>query len=141
MWYYKIEKEVRELYNHILYFTYWLVSFVVFYVLHLVFPESVVLGNWRFSAIEAAIYSSFWLTFFIWIIWDYLMARNTNLKSGVSVWLYFAAVNTVGIWIIARLPHFLGLGIASWFWALVLGILANWLQRIVFGIITKREVK
>jgi len=129
------------LYNHILYFSYWLINAVVLFVLNLIFPENVVLGNWRFSAIEAAIYASFWQTFFIWVIWDYLLARGTTLKSGVSVWFYFLAVNTVGIWIIARLPHFLGLGIASWLWALVIGILANWLQRIAWSAITKRETK
>ncbi|BCX15085.1 MAG: hypothetical protein KatS3mg088_768 [Patescibacteria group bacterium] len=114
---------------------------MVLFVLNLIFPENVVLGNWRFSAIEAAIYASFWQTFFIWVIWDYLLARGTALKSGVSVWFYFLAVNTVGVWIIARLPHFLGLGIASWLWALVIGILANWLQRIAWSVITKRETK
>jgi hypothetical protein len=132
---------VISLYNHTLYFLYWLVNFVVLFFLHLLFPESVVLGNWRFSALEAAIYASFWQTFFIWVIWDYLIARGTNLKSGVSVWFYFWAVNTVGIWIIARVPHFLGMGIPGWYWAFLIGILSNWLQRIVWSLVTKREGK
>lgn len=128
------------MYNHILYFSYWVVNFVVLLALHWIFPQSVVLGNWRFAPAEAAIYTAFWQTFFIWIIWDYLLAKEVKIKSGISVWIYFWAVNTVGVWILARLPHFLGLGVTSWYWAVVIGILANWLQRIAWSIITKNSL-
>jgi len=47
------------MYNHLLYFVYWLFDSIIIYVFGLVFPTSVVLGNWRFGPIEAAILFGF----------------------------------------------------------------------------------
>ena len=129
------------MYNHILYFSYWLVNFVVILAISFLFPQDVVLGTWRFTAIEGAIYTSFWLTFWVWLVWDFLYFRGVRFEKSFSTWVYFFAVNTVGIWIIARVSNTVGMGISWWGWALILGFFANWMQRVAFGFITKRQLK
>lgn len=128
------------MYNHTLYFLYWVVNFVVFYLSSYFLEGSVVLGNWKFTPIEAAIYSSFWLVFFIWIVWDFLIARRVILKENFYVWIYFWAVNAVGVWLISKMAYFLGLGITKWYFAVIIAFFANMLQRLVFRIVTRRNL-
>lgn len=128
------------MYNHILYFSYWLVSFAVFYLVSLVFPQDFVLGNWKFSPVEAAIYSSFWLTVFIWIVWDFLLSRGVKLKDNLATWLYFWAVNAVGIWLVAKLSQILGLGIKSYLWAIGAAFFVNLAQRLAWQFVTKKNL-
>ena len=128
------------MYNHVLYFSYWLVSFAVFYLTHLFFPENFVLGNRKFVALEAGIYSSFWLVVFLWVIWDFLISRGVKFEQNLASFLYFWAVNAVGIWLVAKLSQLLGLGITSFLWAVGVGFIVNLLQRLVWKFVTKRNL-
>jgi len=128
------------MYNHILYLFYWIVSFTVFYLTHWIFPEDFVLGNWKFSDLEAAIYSSFWLVVFVWVVWDFLISRGVKLKDNLGTWLYFWAVNAVGIWLVAKLSRILGLGIRGYLWAIGVAFFVNLAQRIVWKFVTKRNL-
>ena len=128
------------MYNHILYFSYWLVSFAVFYLTHWLFQEDFVLGNWRLTALEAGIYASFWLVVFVWVIWDFLLSRKVELKDNLATWLYFWAVNAVGIWLLGKLSQILGLGIKSYLWAIGVGLVVNLAQRLAWKWVTKRNL-
>lgn len=128
------------MYNHILYLFYWIVSFAVFWLANKVFPEDFVLGNWKFSPIEAAIYSSFWLVVFVWVVWDFLISRGVKFKEGLAVYLYFWAVNAVGIWLVSKLSQILGLGIRSYIWAIGVAFVVNLAQRIARRFVTKRNL-
>lgn len=128
------------MYNHILYLLYWFVSFVVFYLTYLFFPQNFVLGNWKFTPAEAAIYSSFWLVVFIWVVWDFLISRGVKFKGDLVTYLYFWAVNAVGIWLVAKLSQILGLGIKSYQWAIGVAFVVNLAQRIAWKFVTKRNL-
>jgi len=114
----------------------WLVNFLSIQLLGLVFPNMIVLGNWRFSGVEASIYAGFWLTFFVWTMNDYMSVRKVELTPFSLKLFYFFIVDSLGVWIISRFSQYAGLGITSVWWALVIGGVAEALQLVswrVFG--------
>ena len=135
------KKGGEKMYNHIIYISYWLVNAVVFYFVYRIFPQHFVLGNWKFFPVEGAIYSSFWLTFFVWTVWDFLHARGIKASVGVAANFYFWLINAVGILIVARFSQFLGLSISGFIWAIICGGIANVVQRFVWGLVTRRSIR
>lgn len=119
------------MYNHLLYFCYWLINAAVLYVFALLFQGNVVLGNWRFSPVESAIYAGFWVTFFIWVLWDFAIAKGVKFDSSAVTLGYFWIGNAFSLWIVARFSQYAGLGVSSYFWVLVVGLVAYILQRLV----------
>lgn len=121
------------MYNHILYFYYWLANALVLLIFKLVFTGMVVLGNWRFSSIEAAFYSGFWITFTVWCFWDWALAKKIPLNQPVLAFIYFFPVNSLAVWLVSRWANYTGMGIAGFGWAFVIGFTGHWLQRWVRG--------
>ena len=128
------------MYNHILYLSFWLVNFLVFYIFGSFFPNDVVLGIWKYTPVEAAIYSSFWLTFIVWTGWDFIYSRGLKYQAGSIAWVYFWILNTLGIWLIARFANVLGLGISNWSWAIIIAVFAVMFQKIVWTFVTGRNL-
>lgn len=127
------------MYDHILFILYWLLNSLSIYLLGFIFPSEVVLGNFRLLPIEASIYAGFWLTFFVWTMWDYVSIRKAKLESFPLRFLFFFIVNSLGIWIISRYaPKYTGLGIDSFWWALFLGGVTNLLQSVAWKLFGKR---
>ena len=116
------------MYEHLPFLLYWLLNSVALYLLGLLFPASVVLGTWRLTFIEAAIYAGFWLTFFVWTIWEYVLFRKVKLETFSLRFLFFFVVNSLGIWLVSRYAGYSGLGITSYWWAFALGATAELLQ-------------
>lgn len=127
------------MYNHHLYFAYWLVNSVVLYALGFIFPETIQLGNGRLMPLESAIYSGFWLTFVVWSMWDYVIVRRARLEPEYVALVYFLLVNTLGVMLIAYLTRFTGLSVQSFWWCAGIALIANILQRQAFRFITSRQ--
>ena len=127
------------MYNHLLYFTYWLFNSVILYVFGLIFPVNVVLGNWRFGPIESAIYAGFWVTFFIWVLWDFALAKGIKFDSAVVTLGYFWAVNIFSFWVVSRFSQYSGLGISNYLWDFAIGLIAYIVQRLAWRFITSRN--
>jgi len=126
------------MYDHILFLLYWLLNSLLLSLLGFIFPSSVVLGNFRLLPFEASIYAGFWLTFFVWTMWDYVSIRKVKLESFPLRFLFFFFVNSLGIWIISRYAKYTGLGIASFWWAFLLGGVADLLQSVSWNLFGKR---
>lgn len=118
------------MYNHLLYFCYWFVNSFVISLLYYLNPLEYSLGNWKFTALEASIYSGFWITFVVWIFWDYLMAKDIKIE-GIKNWLWFWFANIIGIWITARMTNFTGLSIENLFAVIILALFTNLLQKTI----------
>ena len=128
------------MYNHTLYLIFWAINSLVLYFVYTVFPDAVVLGNFRFFPTEAAIYSGFWVTVFVWSMWDFLHARGVSMnKNAAAFWIFFG-INSLSIWLVTRFPHIAGLGITSFYWAFFVGFLVNIFQRIAWRMVAKRGV-
>lgn len=127
------------MYEHILFLLYWLLNSSLIYLLGFIFPSEVVLGNFRLLPLEAAIYAGFWLTFFVWTMWDFVLVRKVKLEPFSLRFIFFFIVNSLGIWIISRYaPRYTGLGIASFWWAFVLGGVTNAVQCSLWILFGKR---
>lgn len=125
------------MYNHILYLSYWFVNSLIFWIASKLFSRSITLGTWRFSSLEAAVYAGFWLTFFIWAMWDFILVRGVKSERGVGSSLYFWCTNTFGIWLVARFAYLTGLGISSFFWAIFLGLVTWVFQKMAWRFVVK----
>ena len=126
------------MYNHLLYFSYWLVNSAVLYVASLLFPGNVVLGNWRFGALEAAIYAGFCVTFFVWVLWDFAMAKTVKFDAKIVTFGYFWSANILSFWLVSRFPRYAGFGMSDYVWALLVAFIAYFAQRLAFKLVTKR---
>jgi len=127
------------MYNHLLYLIYWGANTLVLYIVSSVFPKVVVLGNFRFSAPESAIYAGFWITVLIWAMWDYIYVRNIKLNRLSGRFLVFWALNFVSFWLVSRFSHIAGFGISSFWWAAAIGFFANLVQRFFWNVVIGRH--
>src|SRR3972149_11378843 len=128
------------MYNHLLYFSYWIVNVLVLYTFTFLAPGSVVLGNWRFSPVESAIYAGFWVTFFVWVLWDFAIAKGVKFDSALVTLGYFWSANIFAFWLVSRFSEFAGFGIASYLWAVVVALGAYFAQRIVRKLVVGNRV-
>jgi len=103
-----------------------------------VFPETVQLGINKFVEVEAAVYGGFWMTFIVWTIWDFSLAREFKF-SPTMAWVYFLAANMLAVWAVARLGTITGVGVAGLEWIVVVAVAANWLQRGVWSKLVGRR--
>ncbi|OGM14313.1 hypothetical protein A3A76_00050 [Candidatus Woesebacteria bacterium RIFCSPLOWO2_01_FULL_39_23] len=126
------------MYNHILYLLYWLANILLLLVVGLVFPDNVVLGNFRFNMVESAIYAGFWTMVVFWAMWDYLYVRDIKLDKVSGRFFIFWAFNFTAFWLVSRFSHIAGFGISSFWWALLLGLVANFAQNFIWGKIVER---
>lgn len=119
---------LRKMYEHLLFLFYWLLNSLVIYLFGAIFPEAVVLGNFRLTSFEASIYAGFWLTFFVWTMWDFMLVHKVKLEPFSLRFLFFFFVNSLGVWLTSRYSQYTGLGIISSGWAFFLGVSAYLLQ-------------
>lgn len=127
------------MYNHLLYFTYWLVNSAILYVFGVLFPGNVILGNWRFNPIESAVYAGFWVTFFVWVLWDFAIAKGIRFDSATVTLGYFWAANIFAYWIVSRFSQIAGFGITNFLWAFAIGLAAYMVQRLGFRLIAGKN--
>lgn len=128
------------MYNHILYLLYWAINAVVLFFLNWLLPQQIILGNSRLIPIEAAIYAGFWLTFFVWSMWDLVIGNKIKLDSEGLNFLYFLLVNIVGAWVVSRFTKFSGLEIDSFVWVLVVALVGNLIQRQAWLWVVRRKI-
>lgn len=127
------------MYNHILYLSYWAVNTLVIYVFSLLNGNSVVLGNYRFTPVESAIYAGFWATVLFWTMWDYVYVRRVDIDKTSGRFWVFAVMNFVSFWLVSRFSHIAGFGISSFWWAMLIGFVANIVQRLAWAIVVGRR--
>jgi len=123
------------MYNHLLYLAYWFINSAVLYAAGILIP-AVRLEDGRFSSIETAIYAGFWITFMIWVWWDFAIARKFLFNNTASFFV-FLIVNSISIWAVSRFYFFTGFILTDYVWALGLGVAATILQRMVRGMVVQ----
>ena len=129
------------MHNQLLYIVYWVLTGLLLYTANYFFPQSVVLGNHKLNAFEAALYGSFWITFVSWAVVD--IFHNRGLKQDnllMFVAIYFVA-DTAAIWMIARIPRLAGFGIINYQWVLATATVLVVLQRIAWTFFGEKEKK
>lgn len=129
------------MYNHLLFFSYWVVNALVLWGFNSFFGGDVVLGNWRFSILESVIYSGFWVTFLIWSFWDFALAKGMKFDNAPTTFGYFFLVNAFSFWLVSRFSEYAGFGITGWAWVFAIGVVAHLVQRLLRKVVVgKRTV-
>lgn len=127
------------MYNHTLYFAYWFVNSAVLFFSTFLLPDSAVqLGSWRFTSLEASIYTGFWLTFLYWVWWDFEIYRK--LKSDIRIVSFFVyvIVNSTAVWIVSVFGDTPGFKLNSYYpWLIILGFTITMVQSLIWKIVTK----
>ena len=129
------------MHNQLLYIVYWVLTGLLLYAANYFFPQSVVLGNHKLNAFEAALYGSFWITFVSWAIVDIFYSRGLK-QNGLFMFIamYFIA-DTAAIWMVARIPRLAGFGIINYQWVLIMASILVVLQRIAWSFFGEKEKK
>jgi len=128
------------MYNHILYFAYWFVNAMVLLAAFYLVPDHVItLGSWRFSSIESSLYAGFWLTFLIWVFWDFAIAQKFDFSRKNVVVIFFLIVNFFSLWVISLFSHFTGFAITDYVWMMTLSVILTILQRITWSLVVTRR--
>jgi len=105
--------------------SFWLLNSILLYLAELILPSYYVLGNFWLSGPAAMLWSGFWMTVVVWVAKPVSLKLNLKLKGRQKMFIFYWLANSVAIWILARLAHLSGLGIAAFYWAIFLGLVAN----------------
>ena len=100
----------------------WLVTSLLLYLAHIIFPGSVELGTYKFTVVDAMIYAGFWVSFLNWLIKDTAIVRGLHPESKFGSLVFYILVGSLSVWMVARFAPYTGLGIVSYRWALLLGL-------------------
>lgn len=126
------------MYNHLLYLGYWLTNSIVLLLSALVAGNSVVLGSDRFGSLEASVYAGFWITFIVWVCWDFAIARKFKLDKQAVMFMFFLFVNAFALVAVSRFSSITGFELTNYIWVLAIAVLATISQRISWKLIVKR---
>lgn len=127
------------MYNHLLFFGYWLINTAVLFLAgSLLPPEYIHLGSWRFGAVEACFYAGFFLTFLIWIWWDFALARKFDFDKKVTVFLFFLFVNYFSLLVVARFSYITGFEAYNYLWTFIIALGTTSMQRVIRRVIIQR---
>lgn len=127
--------------NAVSFLSFWITNSLFFYLAFLVAPGAIVLGNNIRSPVVASMLSGFLLTVITALIPTILKTTGTKIKGEGKLFSVYLIFNVAGIWVIARMATFTGFGISSFWVAIVLGVIVNFLQWGVWKTTAKQRVK
>lgn len=108
-----------------------IVNSLIIWLANMFFPKNIALGTWSITKFQAIVQSMGILAlidvFSIPFIKEYEIKRNKKMSPKNWMIAYFL-INTAGIWLIARLAGYIGMGISSWLVAVILGLILDSVQ-------------
>lgn len=111
---------------------YWAVNAVVLSLASSFYPMAFAMGNAYLSVPVAALVASFLLTVMLFLARGLAKTQNLAKKGRYVMFMYYWGSASVGIWVVARIAHVSGFGIARFTWAIAVGLgvaFTNWLLR------------
>ncbi len=101
---------------------FWIVDSLFIYIASIVFPLAFVLGNFRFSIFAAIVWAGLWIAVLGWLA-NWLVEKSKMKLNGFwQMFIFYWFANSAAIWITAHLATVTGFGIASFVWAIGLGL-------------------
>lgn len=110
----------------------WAVNSLVILLANSMYSGYFVLGNAVMTPVVAGIFTGFLLTVFTRAVKPLLVRAGIVKKGRGMMFVTYWLVNSVIIWVLARLSVITGFGIPAFYWSFVLGIAASlgqWLLR------------
>lgn len=117
---------------------FWLVSSVLIYILGMMMPSGVVLGNQYISPVQASAFFGYMLSTIVILVQPAMDLLKVKLTDHNRQAIVYFAVNTIAVWVLTRLALMVGVGIVAFWWAGILGLVLMLGQWLVWGVLTKR---
>jgi uncharacterized membrane protein YvlD (DUF360 family) len=117
------------------YFIVMVVNAVVIYFANSLMPQQVVLGTYSISHTWAIILSSGALALLTTFLMPFISMYETKMKrlwTPPELMAMYLLINFVAIWLVTRFSEIFGLGVSSWFVVLILAVIMDLLQGMVF---------
>lgn len=111
---------------------FWLVNSISFLVVRSLVPDLLVVGNVSLSPTTAAFLSGLLLAVAVMLVEPILKVLKIEVNKQSSWGLIYLVVNAEVIWAMGRLADFTGIGLASFWIAILLGIVVTVLQWVVW---------
>lgn len=118
---------------------FWLVSSVLVYIVAMLAPAGLVLGTQHVSPVQASGFFGYMLSTIIILVRPVIDLLKLKLDDPKRQAIVYFAVNTVAVWILTRLAVMVGVGIAAFWWAGILGLILMLGQWLVGAVLTKRR--
>ncbi|MEK7166541.1 MAG: hypothetical protein AAB874_07070 [Patescibacteria group bacterium] len=119
---------------------FWLVNSAIFYFSPFMFGILVATGNARLAPFMASIISGFLITIADALTLPIFERLGIELKDEWQWTLAYLFVNVLSIWVIARYADLTGVGITNAWVAVLLGVIFNLLQWVVWRtVLPKRK--
>lgn len=121
----------------LLFIGFWLTNAILFWIIGLIAPGGVVLGNQHVSAIQASLFAGFLLSTVNILTEPATELAKFKPQQGQGRWL-FMVINTISIWVITRLALIVGVGINAFWWAVILGVILTFGQWMVWKLVANK---
>ena len=108
--------------------SFWVANSVLLLVASAIFGNNVVLGNDKLSIPMAAVFSGFILTALTSLVQPVVKKSGYKIKNENAWPVIFLVANFVIIWVIKRLAIVTGFGISSFWYVLILAVVATAVQ-------------
>lgn len=114
--------------KYIPFVSFWVLNSLLLYLAELIFPNYFVLGNFWLSGPLAMLWAGLWLTVIIWGAMSLPNRLNVKITGPLKILVFYWLINSIAIWVLARFAALSGFGIAAYYWAICLGLVANLAQ-------------
>ncbi len=112
---------------------------LIIYLAAYFYPGTVVLGNASLSSMAALVITAILLTLIISQVEPLLKLVKVKLQGDFSMAVVYGLVNIIGLWIIARAAIYTGFGISTVSVAVILGIVLNLVQYLVWKLVMGKK--
>lgn len=112
---------------------------LIIYLAAYFYPGAVVLGNASLTSMAALVVTAILLTLIISQVEPLLKLTKVKLKGDLSMAVVYGLVNIIGLWIIARAAIYTGFGISTVSVAVILGIVLNLVQYLVWKLVMGKK--
>lgn len=124
-------------YNQFLAF--WLVNSVILFLATLFLPGMITAGNNIFEPYQAIVFSGFVWSAVLWHVESMAKDLEIPIKDKTTMMLTYLAVNFATVWFIARFSFISGMGIASFWYVLLLAAVGNFAQYATWRYTNKKK--
>ena len=113
---------------------FWALNTILLFLANSLSAANFVLGNARFSPIWAALVAGLVWTVLVWIAQPLVKKVGVDPKGAIGMLVFGWVSNFAAIWLTARMAPLTGLGISSFVWAILLALVADLAQFLLWKV-------
>jgi len=122
------------------FFAMWLVNILLICAANKYWPNNFVLGSLTMSRTGGIVFAALAWTVLIWFTQPVLKKLKLNLDKGMAMMIAYLLANFVSLWLVTRLGPAIGFGVSGIMWVFALAFVANFIQYLVWVLLTKLKL-